>query len=226
MMKCLLLIMVCFGKREQWIETTRCLEASRVTACHFGHALIHREHSDYKRFKGMGIWHLCASGRACVIIYSFRAPRIKKQTPYLARAGTPPGEESRLTRALKAHHIDKARDPTDLPEWPFEKHESRRAAAASTPSVSGRGLRDVYDVAAITSRQQPETRETSMSRGRQLHRQDDSDVPMSGSVSAILDVLHFTSSCPRSPLDCIICHSTNIKSNFFTKTTHKFYWNY
>ena len=32
------LIMICFGKGEQWIETTRCLEASRVTACHFGHA--------------------------------------------------------------------------------------------------------------------------------------------------------------------------------------------
>ena len=33
------LIMICFGKREQWIETTtRCLEASRVTAYHLGHA--------------------------------------------------------------------------------------------------------------------------------------------------------------------------------------------
>jgi hypothetical protein len=33
------LIMICFGKGEQYIETTtRYLEASRVTACHFGHA--------------------------------------------------------------------------------------------------------------------------------------------------------------------------------------------
>ena len=32
------LIMICFGKREQWIETTRCLEASQVTVYHFGHA--------------------------------------------------------------------------------------------------------------------------------------------------------------------------------------------
>jgi len=31
------LIMVCFDKGEQWMETTRCLEANRVTACHFGH---------------------------------------------------------------------------------------------------------------------------------------------------------------------------------------------
>ena len=145
----------------------------------------------------MGIWHLCASGRACVIIYSFCASRFKKQTPYLVHAGTPPGEESRLTRALKAYHIDKARDPADLPEWLFEEHERRPIgrsgtslryregdeygeyesprAAASTPSVSGRGLRDVYDAAAIASRQQPES--SSMSRGRQLYRQDDSDVP-------------------------------------------------
>ena len=33
------LIMICFRKREQWVEaTTRCLEASRVTACPSGHA--------------------------------------------------------------------------------------------------------------------------------------------------------------------------------------------
>ena len=39
----------------------------------------------------------------------------------MACTGTPPGEESRLTRALKAYHIDKARDPADLPEWLFER---------------------------------------------------------------------------------------------------------
>ena len=161
-----------------------------------------REHSNYKRFKGMGIWHLCASGRACVII-SFRALRINKLNIW-RHAGTPPGEESRLTRALKAYHADKARDPTDLPEWLFEEHERRpigrsgtnfrhrevdeygeyesRRVAASTPSASGRGLRDVYDAAAITSRQQRETREPSMSRGRQLHREDDVDVPLGGSA--------------------------------------------
>jgi len=124
-----------------------------------------------------------------------------EQTQYLAHTGTPPGEESRLTRALKAYHIDKARAPTDLPEWLFEEHERQPigrsgtnfrhregdeygeyesySAAASTPSASGRGPRDVYDV--ITPRQQRETREPSMSRGRQLHQQDDSDVSISGS---------------------------------------------
>ncbi|OBZ75236.1 hypothetical protein A0H81_04392 [Grifola frondosa] len=36
---------------------------------------------------------------------------------------TPPGQESRLTRAMKAYHIEKARDPADLPEWLFEERE-------------------------------------------------------------------------------------------------------
>ncbi|KAJ3786607.1 hypothetical protein GGU10DRAFT_289880 [Lentinula aff. detonsa] len=36
---------------------------------------------------------------------------------------TPPGQESRLTRAMKAYHIDKARDPTELPEFLFAEHE-------------------------------------------------------------------------------------------------------
>ena len=75
----------------------------------------------------------------------------KQQTPYLAHTGTLPGDESRLAQVLKAYHVDKTRDPIDLPEWRFEKHESRRAAAASTLSVGDRGPRDVYDTAAITS---------------------------------------------------------------------------
>ena len=106
--------------------------------------------------------------------------------PYhVCLAETPPGEESRLTRAMKAYYLEKARDPTDLPSWLFEEHERR---PLSRPSVStwqqkasgpdgyephddpapsrGRGLRDIYDAAVSTpapSRQ--ERRE--MSRGWQ-----------------------------------------------------------
>jgi hypothetical protein len=110
-------------------------------------------------------------------------------------ADTPPGEESRLTRALKAYHIEKARDSTDLPPWLFEEHErrplggpgsrlryregsgeddynSRRVTAP--PRSGGRSLRNIYDAAAtasmIPSRQQ-ETHERS--RGR---LQDDAPV--------------------------------------------------
>ncbi|KAI0336454.1 hypothetical protein GY45DRAFT_1238323 [Cubamyces sp. BRFM 1775] len=36
---------------------------------------------------------------------------------------TPVGGESRLTRAMKAYHISKARDPSDLPEWLFDERE-------------------------------------------------------------------------------------------------------
>jgi len=79
---------------------------------------------------------------------------------------TPPGEESRLTRAMKAYHIEKARDPSDLPEWLFEEHERRPAGRSRfatrqnsrdddyeepTPPSRSRGLRDIYDAAAAPS---------------------------------------------------------------------------
>ncbi|KAI0341709.1 hypothetical protein BDW22DRAFT_265823 [Trametopsis cervina] len=36
---------------------------------------------------------------------------------------TPPGQESRITRALKAYHIAQASRPSDLPEWLFDEKE-------------------------------------------------------------------------------------------------------
>ncbi|KAH9996913.1 hypothetical protein BJV77DRAFT_135837 [Russula vinacea] len=110
---------------------------------------------------------------------------------------TPPGEESRLTRALKAYHIEKARDPTDLPPWLFEEHERRPLGGSGTrlryregseyddydvhratapPRSGGRSLRNIYDAAAATASvipsRQPETQEWS--RGR---LQDDAPGP-------------------------------------------------
>jgi hypothetical protein len=90
---------------------------------------------------------------------------------------TPPGQESRLTRAMKAYHLEKARSPEDLPPWLFDESERRsRAPARSsgrrdaddddemaergnrggrrterTERTEGgrpRGLRDIYDSAA------------------------------------------------------------------------------
>lgn len=47
-------------------------------------------------------------------------------TPYASvLAATPPGQESRLTRALKEYHIAKARRPSDLPGWLFEERERK-----------------------------------------------------------------------------------------------------
>jgi len=98
-------------------------------------------------------------------------------------AETPPGEESRLTRAMKAYHLEKARDPADLPPWLFEEHERRQPSVstwdreASGPGVyesrddnappRGRGLRDVYDAAAATTPTPPRQERREMSRGRQ-----------------------------------------------------------
>ncbi|GJE87212.1 hypothetical protein PsYK624_032950 [Phanerochaete sordida] len=50
---------------------------------------------------------------------------------------TPPGEESRLSKAIKAYHIEKARDPSDLPEWLFSERERgvRAAARAAEPET-------------------------------------------------------------------------------------------
>ncbi|TFY67296.1 hypothetical protein EVG20_g3990 [Dentipellis fragilis] len=80
---------------------------------------------------------------------------------------TPPGQESRLTRAMKAYHLEKARDPSDLPEWLFDERERRPAGRPSTsrrrddrdyeyerdeaPPQRSRGLRDIYDTAAAPS---------------------------------------------------------------------------
>jgi len=101
---------------------------------------------------------------------------------------TPPGEESRLTRAMKAYHLEKARDPSDLPPWLFEEHERRPRGQpgastwqreASGPDIyepsddnappRGRGLRDIYEAAsAATSTSTPPRQERrEMSRARQ-----------------------------------------------------------
>jgi hypothetical protein len=101
---------------------------------------------------------------------------------------------------LRAYHIDKARDPTDLPEWLFEEHErrpigrsgtsfryredneygeneTRRATKSTQPRAGGgRGLRDVYETAGAATRDQRETLRESSSRGRLLQRQDDGPV--------------------------------------------------
>jgi hypothetical protein len=84
---------------------------------------------------------------------------------------TPPGQESRLTRAMKAYHLEKAKDASDLPPWLFperacpsakgsrsvshmdmegtDEHEESRYSDPALPCKS-RGLRDVY-AAAVTS---------------------------------------------------------------------------
>jgi hypothetical protein len=92
---------------------------------------------------------------------------------YVRNPVTPPGQDSHLTRVLKAYYIGKARDPSDLPEWLFEDHERRPVGRSRGPdreaayNLAGetdrnnavepsqlsrnRGLRDVYDAAIARS---------------------------------------------------------------------------
>lgn len=116
-------------------------------------------------------------------------------------AETPPGQESRLTRAMKAYHLAKARDTTDLPPWLFEEHERRPLGRSSTrtwrleasePGIyephddaappRGRGLRDIYDAAATPT---PRRERREMSRGRQ----DDVDAGYSSKANDRLKAL-------------------------------------
>lgn len=73
---------------------------------------------------------------------------------------TPPGQESRLMRAMKAYHIQKARDPSDLPPWLFDEHERTPLSRYDSHEVAEnpitelprpKGLRDIYDTVTVTT---------------------------------------------------------------------------
>jgi len=95
---------------------------------------------------------------------------------------TPPGKESRLTRAMKAYHLDKARSPSDLPSWLFTPEERKPPpprATTRSPTVRSplsplrdeepvslprpRGFRDIYDAAAGKSDRTVERSNTEVS---------------------------------------------------------------
>ncbi|TDL27534.1 hypothetical protein BD410DRAFT_894622 [Rickenella mellea] len=115
---------------------------------------------------GSSIWNRLASAAGSLTVNVDLAWASKIVTT--SGEETPPGQESRLTRAMKAYHLGKARDPTDLPEWLFEPHE-RRAAEATSSRVArggdagqgeaeeqpttrrGGGFRDIYAKAAESS---------------------------------------------------------------------------
>lgn len=99
---------------------------------------------------------------------------------------TPPGEESRLTRAMKAYHVSKARYPSDLPAWLFDESERQPKATRSQISTrqaddgyeavdrsepaKPRSLRDIYDAAAASS---SSTSATPIRSARPSARYDD-----------------------------------------------------
>ncbi|KAK0450821.1 hypothetical protein EV421DRAFT_1731882 [Armillaria borealis] len=106
---------------------------------------------------GATVWSRVATAASTLTVSVSKAWATNVTT--MAGEETPPGQESRLTRAMKAYHIEKARDPSDLPAWLFDEHErtplSRydRHEVAENPITElprPRGLRDIYDTAAVT----------------------------------------------------------------------------
>ncbi|KAJ7470722.1 hypothetical protein FB451DRAFT_1136164 [Mycena latifolia] len=119
---------------------------------------------------GYTLWSKVASAASSLTVNVGKAWATNITT--FAGEETPPGQESRLTRAMKAYHLEKARDPTDLPAWLFDEKERRRPAPEpsrsrrrdddyddyetqrETPRAEpppSRGLRDIYEAAASSS---------------------------------------------------------------------------
>jgi hypothetical protein len=124
---------------------------------------------------GYSIWNAVASAASTLTISVSKAwattvtteagegalasPLVDRTKPIRHQTETPPGQESHLLRAMKAYHLEKARDPSDLPEWLFTsatRHhdaghhdEGDVAVETSAPHPSSRGLRDIY-AAAVT----------------------------------------------------------------------------
>ncbi|KAF8077986.1 hypothetical protein FPV67DRAFT_1463723 [Lyophyllum atratum] len=110
---------------------------------------------------GHAIWSRVATAASTLTVSVSKAWAANVTTS--AGEETPPGQDSRLTRALKAYHLEKARDPTDLPPWLFDERERRRPVSVEQlPSrdaddnryqqeqpvhdmPKSRGLRDIYD---------------------------------------------------------------------------------
>ncbi|KAJ7452467.1 hypothetical protein B0H11DRAFT_2073565 [Mycena galericulata] len=120
---------------------------------------------------GYTLWSKVASAASSLTVNVGKAWATNITT--FAGEDTPVGQESRLTRAMKAYHVEKARDPSDLPTWLFDEKERRRAEPEPSRSrrrdrdddyddyevvektrgepPPSRGLRDIYEAAASAS---------------------------------------------------------------------------
>ncbi|KAI0670458.1 hypothetical protein C8Q78DRAFT_975489 [Trametes maxima] len=84
---------------------------------------------------GSSLWNNLASVASVLTISVNKAWQTKVAT--YSGEETPVGGESRLTRAMKAYHIEKAHNPSDLPEWLFDERE-RGVRAGGQPDVDRR----------------------------------------------------------------------------------------
>ncbi|KAI0093622.1 hypothetical protein BDY19DRAFT_263307 [Irpex rosettiformis] len=140
---------------------------------------------------------------------------------------TPPGQESRITRALKAYHIAKASRPSDLPAWLFDEKErgltSRLAASGRQSPDDPRNITgDTYDardepapppkpmVAPVANRR-PEYKKVyadeedrqSMSRATQRLKQlrDAKALPRKQTIREDSGVQHMSPLAPAEPVN-------------------------
>lgn len=74
-------------------------------------------------------------GEYLYYVWNLTPPRAEMLTVSSPITVTPPGQESRITRAMKAYHIAQASKPSDLPEWLFDEKE--RGLTARVPAKDG-----------------------------------------------------------------------------------------
>jgi hypothetical protein len=88
------------------------------------------EQTDTGTGDGYTVWNRVATAASTLTISVSKAwaANISGDEP-----ATPLGEDSRLTKAMKAYHIEKAEDSSDLPEWLFSSSE-RKSRQAPRPS--------------------------------------------------------------------------------------------
>ncbi|KAJ3847364.1 hypothetical protein EV368DRAFT_87815 [Lentinula lateritia] len=82
---------------------------------------VEMERTDTGIGDGYTVWNRVATAASTLTISVSKA--WATNVSVLSGEETPPGQESRLTRAMKAYHIEKARDPSELPAFLFAEHE-------------------------------------------------------------------------------------------------------
>ncbi|KAH7930815.1 hypothetical protein BV22DRAFT_1190923 [Leucogyrophana mollusca] len=128
---------------------------------HSSGGVVYREHKSDLPGYGGSIWDRMATAAGVLTVNVNQAWSAKIAT--LSGEETPPGHQSRLTRAMRAYHLAKAQHPADLPDWLFDEHERRPtlhsrfaglqvgSSMEESPKQRKPGLSHIYCEAATTS---------------------------------------------------------------------------
>jgi len=112
---------------------------------------------------GASIWTRVADAASSLTVSVSQA--LTDRFPASVGEVTPPGEESTLSRVLKAYHLDKADEPSDLPDWLFTaKERGMKAPARNDSGLLGDGDRSSMPFTSSRSSQDDyQTSSSSMS---------------------------------------------------------------